>query len=171
MYKSEQITWISQLFTKSHCLNLVISTKVILQWPITEWILKLKITEWIYYFAEYFRVLWNPNPKVSNIDTTCTVWKTEKFTLIEKIFREIKSEVTSFANALLSRNFLPKEKKGLHYKFDSRNLSISYSALYKKCNVFLIPRNHFFRQTNEKWIRINFFVKMLDFYRKPSNFH
>ena len=40
------------------------------------------------------------------------------------LFRQINSLVSCFANALLSRFFLPK-KKGLHYKFDSRNLSIS----------------------------------------------
>ena len=33
------------------------------------------------------------------------MWKNEKFTLIEKIFREIKSLETSLANTLLSRKF------------------------------------------------------------------
>ena len=36
------------------------------------------------------------------------MWKNEKFTLTEKIFREVKSLVTSLVNTLLSHNFQQK---------------------------------------------------------------
>ena len=55
-------------------------------------------------FADH---LWqNENPDPSWIKGKFhTVWKNKKFTLIEKIFREIKSLETSLANTLLSRKF------------------------------------------------------------------
>ena len=38
----------------------------------------------------------------------CTAWKNEKFSLTEKIFREINSLVTFLVKMLLSRNFCQK---------------------------------------------------------------
>ena len=49
-------------------------------------------------FARHYDPFWN-------FDLLTTMWKNEKFTLIEKIFREIKSLETSLANTLLSRKF------------------------------------------------------------------
>ena len=44
-----------------------------------------------------------------------TVWKNEKFSLAEKIFREIDSLVTSLVKPLLSRNFCQKSVRENFY--------------------------------------------------------
>ena len=43
----------------------------------------------------------------------CTVWKFQKFSLTEKIFREINSLVTYLVKPLLSRNFCQKSVRAL----------------------------------------------------------
>ena len=51
-----------------------------------------------------------PEKRKENL-TVCTVWKNEKFTLTEKIFRQINSLVTSLVknvHVLISRNFCQK---------------------------------------------------------------
>ena len=43
-----------------------------------------------------------------NIYTQCTLWKLRKFTLTEKIFRQITYLLISLVKLLLSRNFCQK---------------------------------------------------------------
>ena len=80
-----------------------------------------------------------------SLDTTffsckeSTVWNNEKFTLIEKIFREINSLVTSYQIALFSRNYCQK------------CVRVNFSNVH---TVESIVRNQRFQP---QWIRMLFF--------------
>ena len=81
-----------------------------------------------------------------------TVWKNEKFTLTEKIFREIDSLVTSFVNMLLSRNFCSKT-----VRVNSRNFqTVIYRASGRsgfQLNLSDVFFSNFFRQNcHHKWL-------------------
>ena len=84
-----------------------------------------------------------------------TVWKYEKFTLTQMIFREINSLVSSFVKTLRSRNFCQK-----NVRVNFRTLhTVSYGSSHpphplvrsKQIHIFITPRarriDHF-GQTN-----------------------
>ena len=71
----------------------------------------------------------------------CTLWKNEKFTITEKIFRQINYLVTSLVSVLISRNFHQKSELLLrnHSRKTENGLArnssrkMSHEKFTKKC--------------------------------------
>ena len=75
---------------------------------------------------------WNENP-LDGIGKYFTVWKNEKFTLIEKIFRQIPYLVLSLVKTLLWRNFCQKSVRVNFRNFHTvlHNFSFFFVVLQK----------------------------------------
>ena len=92
-----------------------------------------------------------------------TVWKNEKFALTEKIFREIDSLVTSFVNALLSRNFCSKSVRVNFSNFQTVSFGASGRSGFQ-LNLSDVFFSNFFRQNcHHKWLHQRTVWKLLKF--------
>ena len=65
------------------------------------------------------------------VEAACTVWKNAKFTLTEKIFRQINSLVISLVKSLFSRNFCQKSVRENFRNFHTVRFIFQHGLLNK----------------------------------------
>ena len=71
-----------------------------------------------------------------------TVWKNEKLSLTQKIFRQINSLVTYLVKSLLSRNFYQKCKKENSRDFHTTVHTVEITGIYSHAFLAKISWKH-----------------------------